>query len=90
MGKLVRVGVVGDFDPANRSHRNTNSALSRAAEELSIEARVEWVATEQVSEERLKPYEALWLAPASPYRSFEGALAAVEFARRRNLPFTAS
>ncbi len=88
--KRVRVGIVGDFNPNFRSHRNTNTALRAAAERLSLDATVEWIATTDVSPERLEPCDGLWLAPASPYRSLEGALAAVEFARRRDKPFTAT
>jgi CTP synthase (UTP-ammonia lyase) len=90
MAKLFRIGVVGDFNPEFHSHRNTNSAMRQAAEALSIEAEVEWVPTEDVTEARLERYDALWLSAGSPYRSLEGALAAVEFARRRDRPFTAT
>jgi CTP synthase (UTP-ammonia lyase) len=49
----------------------------------------EWVATDTVGDDpatRLGRYAGLWIAPASPYRSMDGALAAVRHARERGVP----
>ena len=80
---LERVGIVGDFDPENRTHLATSDALGHVGLEL------EWVPTEAVGPDpaaRLRPYAALWIAPASPYRSMDGALAAIRCARARGVP----
>jgi len=77
------VGIVGDFDPGNPTHRFTNEALRHLA--LTFD----WVPTEQVpvaAEQRLAGYTGLWIAPASPYRSMDGALAAIRYARERGVP----
>jgi CTP synthase (UTP-ammonia lyase) len=78
------VAVVGDFNPTNRTHRFTNDALQH------VGLRFEWVPTETVSpdepEARLARYHAIWIAPASPYRSMDGALAAIRYARERGVP----
>jgi CTP synthase (UTP-ammonia lyase) len=78
-----RVGIVGDFDQGNRTHLATNDALGDVGLEL------EWVSTEAIGDDpatRLRPYDALWIAPASPYRSMDGALAAIRYARERGVP----
>ena len=78
-----RVGIVGDFDQGNRTHLATNDALGDVGLEL------EWVSTEAIGDDpatRLRPYTALWIAPASPYRSMDGALAAIRYARERGVP----
>jgi CTP synthase (UTP-ammonia lyase) len=78
-----QIGVVGDFNPTNRTHRLTNEALDH------VRLRVEWVGTDTIVDapaERLAAYHGLWIAPASPYRSMEGALAAVRYARERGVP----
>ena len=80
---LERVGIVGDFDPGNRTHLATSDALGHVGLEL------EWVSTEAIGADpvtRLRPYAALWIAPASPYRSMDGALAAIRYARERGVP----
>lgn len=77
------IGVVGDFNPSNPTHRFTNEGLAHAGLD------VEWVPTEAVGSdpvERLMPYDGLWIAPASPYRSMEGALSAIRYARERGVP----
>jgi CTP synthase (UTP-ammonia lyase) len=79
----VRIGIVGDFNPKNRTHRFTNEALEH------LRLGFEWVETgtiESEPERRLAPYDGLWIAPASPYRSMEGALAAIRYARERGVP----
>jgi CTP synthase (UTP-ammonia lyase) len=79
-----RVGVVGDFTATNETHQSTNRALSH------VELPFEWVPTVDVThegpEERLAGYAGLLIAPASPYLSMEGALAAIRFAREREVP----
>jgi CTP synthase (UTP-ammonia lyase) len=77
------VGIIGDFNPENRTHLLTNAALGH------VGLPFEWVATDAVGNEperRLARYRGLWIAPASPYRSMDGALAAIRYARERGVP----
>jgi CTP synthase (UTP-ammonia lyase) len=78
------VGIVGDFNPQNPTHQATNEGLAHAR------LRFEWVSTEKVvparASERLGAYAGLLIAPASPYVSMDGALAAIRFARERGVP----
>jgi len=77
------IAVVGDFNPSNPTHRFTNAALDH------IGLRFEWVPTDSIGTEpdaELARYGGLWIAPASPYRSMEGALAAIRCARERGVP----
>jgi CTP synthase (UTP-ammonia lyase) len=79
-----RVGIVGDFSVKNETHHATNLALAHAG------LRFEWVPTVEVEparpHDRLGKYAGLFIAPASPYESMEGALAAVRLARERGVP----
>jgi len=78
------VGIVGDFDAKNHTHQATNRALTDAA------VPYEWVSTTDVPvhepERRLARYGGILVAPSSPYRSMDGALAAIRFARERGVP----
>jgi CTP synthase (UTP-ammonia lyase) len=48
----------------------------------------EWIPTDEItSDDRVSAYDALWCVPASPYRSTEGALRAIRFARVGGRPF---
>jgi CTP synthase (UTP-ammonia lyase) len=88
---VVRIGILGDFNPDFRSHHATNDSLQHAANKLAIEIESEWLPTpsltEPNAEDRLASFDALWATPGSPYKSFDGMLKGIEFARRRNWPF---
>ena len=82
-GMAAAVGIVGDFDPKNPTHGFTNDALEH------LRLSYEWVPTEDVpapAATRLGRYAGLWIAPASPYRNMDGALAAIRYARERGVP----
>ncbi len=79
----ARIAVVGDFDPENSTHLLTNAALDH------VGLGFEWVATDAIpdpAEASLAAFDGLWIAPASPYRSMSGALAAIRYARERGVP----
>ena len=79
----ARIAVVGDFDATNDTHAFTNAALSH------VGLGFDWVPTDSVgadAERRLAGFHGLWIAPASPYRSMEGALAAIRYGRERGVP----
>ncbi len=83
------IGIVGDRDPERRVHVATEAALSHVADPLPFE----WIPTEEIAArpaERLSRYGALLISPGSPYRSMEGALAAVRYARERRVPLLGS
>ncbi len=91
MSDAVRIGILGDFSADFRSHQATNDALQHAARTLNTKVESEWLPTQSLTaaavEERLESFDGLWAAPGSPYKSFEGMLKGIEFARRRDWPF---
>jgi len=90
----VRIGILGDFNPEFRSHHATNDCLQHAAKKLKAQVESEWIPTlsllEADAEETLESFDGLWASPGSPYRSFDGMLKGIEFARRRDWPFVAT
>jgi len=55
---------------------------------LRQEVRLQWVPTEEITTaDRVADFDGLWCVPASPYRSMDGALLAVRYAREQALPF---
>jgi CTP synthase (UTP-ammonia lyase) len=91
MERQISIGIIGDFDPARRSHLATNDAIGHAADCLDTRVEVCWLPTDSLlgpaAGLRLEQLDALWAAPGSPYRSMEGALAAIRFAREQDWPF---
>jgi len=85
----VNVAIIGDYDPKNQRHEATINALHHAAERLSIPIQIEWTPTDSLvkqASDKLGAFDALWCAPGSPYRSFEGALRGIQFARVYDRP----
>ncbi len=84
----ARIGLVGDYDAGVTAHQAIPRALALAEEALGAPLAFRWLPTESIdSESVLAPYDALWCVPASPYRSMEGALRAIRFAREAGRPF---
>jgi len=77
--------VIGDFDSEFPPHLATAAALEHAAAALGVQVDVRWLSTTDLAE--LANHDALWCAPGSPYRSLNGALRAIRFARESDLPF---
>ena len=76
------IGVVGDYQPGNETHSTLNASLRHGGAEW------EWIPTDAVppADALLDRYSGFWIAPASPYKSMEGALGVVTLARERGVP----
>lgn len=91
MNQTIRVGIIGDFNPNYSSHLATNASLIHAATAMGVTVEPTWVPTDsfdvEVIEQTLRQFGALWCAPGSPYKSMNGALKAIAFAREMGWPF---
>ena len=88
MRRTLQVGLIGDFDESVTAHRAIPLALRFAAEQLPQPLNAEWLATDAMPDAtRMARFDALWCVPASPYRSMDGALRAIRFAREQRVPF---
>ncbi len=79
-----RIAVIGDHDPARPSH----AALDEALAQFPPGIIALWIPTDELADPagRMVEVDGLRIAPGSPYRSFDGALQAIHYARERNLP----
>ncbi len=91
MNQPVKVGIIGDYDPNLHYHIATDEALGHAAAALSVPLTSSWIPTQSLAKgsvgTKLKQFHALWCAPGSPYKSMDGALRAIQFAREQGWPF---
>ncbi|HYL81187.1 MAG TPA: hypothetical protein VEU07_10275 [Candidatus Acidoferrum sp.] len=93
MNHDLKVGIIGDFSPSSSVHTSTNAALDHAAAALGLSVDVSWVPTPSLEDgpaSILEPFDALWCSPGSPYRSMQGALAGIRFAREQGRPLFAT
>jgi CTP synthase (UTP-ammonia lyase) len=85
------VAVIGDriagFDP----HDAIESSVEHAANGLAIDApEVRWFQTDALEENAgrsLTGAAAVWCAPGGPFRSMDGALEGIRWARTQSIPF---
>jgi CTP synthase (UTP-ammonia lyase) len=91
VSQAVRIAILGDYNPEFRSHHATPDSLQHAARKLDLKIESEWISTSSLaapgSEKILESFDGLWGAPGSPFKSFEGMLKGIEFARRRDWPY---
>src|SRR5215469_7222911 len=91
MNPPIRIGIVADYNPKNTYHLATEESVAHASKALGLHAESVWVDTDKLdgddAEARLAGFNGIWLGTSSPYRSMDGALLAVRFARERGVPF---
>jgi CTP synthase (UTP-ammonia lyase) len=81
----TRIGIIGDFNAQNSTHTFTNDGIQHAAEILGKPLEAVWLPTDQPAE--YPKFQGLFGSPGSPYRSFDGALAGIRYARENKIPF---
>src|SRR5262249_54025829 len=94
MQRVLRIGIIADYNPKNKYHIATEQSVAHAAEALGLRAESVWLDTDGLdntsntsAEARLADFNGLWCGTSSPYRSMDGALRAIRFARERGVPF---
>jgi CTP synthase (UTP-ammonia lyase) len=85
MAAATRIGIIGDFNPANSTHLATNEGIEHAAERLEKVFETVWLPTDQSHE--FSEFDGLFCSPGSPYKSLEGALEGIRFARENKIAF---
>ena len=87
----MRIGIIGDYDPASPTLPAVEKSIQHAVKELKLTAESTWLPTPSLLDaeldRKLESFDGLWAAPGSPYKSFDGMLRGIEFARRRDWPF---
>ncbi|MGW8462555.1 CTP synthase C-terminal region-related (seleno)protein [Pseudomonas sp. CLCA07] len=85
---VIRIALIGDYDPQVTAHQAIPVALGMAAEQLNLNVQFQWLATDQINADTpLQDFDGFWCVPASPYRDMDGALRAIRFAREQQRPF---
>jgi CTP synthase (UTP-ammonia lyase) len=94
VSEAVRIGILGDFNSEFRSHHATNDSLQHSAKGLHIKVESAWLPTPSLLEpgasKALDSFDGFWASAGSPYKSFDGMLAGIEFARVHDRPFLAT
>jgi CTP synthase (UTP-ammonia lyase) len=82
-----RIALVGDRSANVRAHTRIPGLIDALVTRESLPLDPYWVATPDAADCDLAGFDAIWVAPGSPYQSAAGAIAAVRTARTRGIPF---
>lgn len=86
--RVIRIALIGDHAPHVTAHQAIPVALGMAAEYSGRNVQGQWLGTDTIhAGTALDEYDGFWCVPASPYRSMDGALRAIRFAREQQRPF---
>jgi CTP synthase (UTP-ammonia lyase) len=86
---LLRVALIGDYNPSVIAHQSIPEALRMASLTGGVEVQPVWTHTSTITGRNgeLEAFEGIWCVPASPYANADGAFAAIRFAREQGVPF---
>ena len=86
MHSSIRVGLLGEFNAQQKAHQAIPKIACRAYRKAGWKPRgfprILWTKGESLAE-----FHGLWCVPGMPYRSADGAISAIRFARTSHLPF---
>lgn len=86
---MKSIGIIGEYYSSFSPHTALNDALGHVRDMYEFEFNYEWIETERVAEEGeklLNTFAGIWSAPGSPFKSLDGVLKAIHFARTKNVP----
>ncbi len=83
----TRIALVGDYDSSVVAHQAIPRAIELAALTLASRAEAVWIGSDELDDNSLEGFDALWCVPLSPYRNPAAVIAAIGQARAADLPF---
>jgi CTP synthase (UTP-ammonia lyase) len=83
----ARVALVGDRSANVRAHARIPGLIDALLQREGIALDPYWIATPEAEDCDLSGFDAIWLAPGSPYASADGAISAARTAREQRIPF---
>ncbi|MBL7931655.1 MAG: CTP synthase [Bacteroidia bacterium] len=89
--KEVTIGLIGKYVELKESYKSIAEAFIHAGAVNDCKVRVEWIHSESLTEDniekKLKGLQGILVAPGFGNRGIEGKVAAIKYAREKNVPF---
>ena len=90
-GREVTIGLIGKYVELKESYKSIAEAFIHAGAVNDCRVKVEWIHSEGLTDENVneqfKNLQGILVAPGFGNRGIEGKIAAIKFARERNIPF---
>ena len=87
---MKQIAAIGDYMAGFDAHDALCTSVRHAADALDADITCDWIPTEEATLKALADYDALWIAPGSPYRNRHNVIAAIQFARTNGVPLLAT
>ncbi|MEK6801380.1 MAG: CTP synthase [Nitrospirota bacterium] len=81
----MKLAIIAEYDPNFEPHVHTDAAIVHAASALGLDVQSEWISSVDAHITTLSEFNAIWLAPGSPYQNLSRTLDAIRFAREQNV-----
>jgi len=83
---MTAIAILGEYTATFAPHVATTAAIEHARMRLHAKVDAEWISTAAVDERLFERFDAVWIAPGSPYKDLELTLWAIQYARERGVP----
>jgi CTP synthase (UTP-ammonia lyase) len=83
---MTAIAILGEYTPAFAPHTATTAAIGHAQARLGVTVEAAWLSTAAIDESLFARFDAIWVAPGSPYKDLELTLWAIRNARERGVP----
>ena len=84
-----KIAIIGEFYENFKPHTALNSSIEHVKQKLKLDISYEWIDTlkaEREGEKLFSEYAGFWSAPGSPFKSLNGAVSAIKYARENDIP----
>ena len=83
---MTAIAILGEYTAGFAPHAATTASIAHARGRLGVAVDAEWVSTAAIDARLLDRFDALWIAPGSPYKDLDLTLWAIRQARERGVP----
>jgi len=83
---MTAIAILGEYTPASAPQATTTVAIGHAQAPLGVAVEAAWISTAAIDERLFERFDAVWIAPGSPYKDLDGTLWAIRRARETGVP----
>ena len=83
---MTAIAILGEYTPASAPQATTTVAIGHAQARLGVAVEAAWISTAAIDERLFERFDAVWIAPGSPYKDLDRTLWAIRRARETGVP----
>ncbi len=83
---MKTIAIIAEYTETYEPHVATNRAIEHSRDALGFDISYQWISTADITDDLFQQYDALWVAPGSPYKNMDKTLWAIRRAREQQIP----